>query len=846
MAEKVEHLKNESGTFSEVVKQPKVEDRFANNCCVLESGPQYKLESELDANGQPLPVLKLRRRTEDIWEVDDKNEEPTQNELKVEPRVKTEMKGHASVKQNKGPLDFSKPKEECLSQRPNSTLKAEHPSFSLSLSPLTLSSPLNDHKTEVISSAMERISERPEMNSAGKKQRHKMERARKCGPVETPTTCLSHTLQQIDNSLSRLSEGLCSSQTLEKPTACSSASNSVIQPPSQSPPFTTADNMLSGEPSFTNCCDDILDFQCLNFEGYYQPQNILPSSPSDLCSLDPPTDPFSSPLSHSPADTWTTETPYLGPPSPGNNFSSEDLQFFPGLISSKNDSVPLECEPRDSAKDRIPPNFNFASLTNPDLTGKDRVISKNPGIRSREDPKLQPPSVVNKPRLLCAPASVTCQTSGALAQSSFNVKPSSSQSKVVSNLKAHGPFHRMTIPNKSQPFTSGQTHSTRELHQSSMPKTVQNPHITNKFLSPQLFTVKNPNPADNPFNFHEKQNTSTVIHRVLKFQGGNQSQDLYSAPSKDTVSKALSAKPSVVEKIQHKPVITTDGHHKDNSSAQGFSSGKDVGHIICSGNPSRSNAHFNKTNSSLPQPFSKSKILSDKNETGETTLTYKNFTALPRPFFFPSKESYAAMQEKNLKQEKPTTSSSDKHQPCYTQQDPFDFSFGSSLSPMSQHNSPHVVASTPPATPAPANKSQSSASLPYGYQGPPYVLNFSGDHSLTLGLRDGAEGYPGLGPTNYTYHCLMEPSGTQGRLVLEPCGPQLSNQAAFSLGGFSGLKGQEEHCKKDMQQPCQPGEHHGATHYGPVTSHSMASTKPKRVRLVVTDGTVDLDLQYSD
>ncbi|XP_029996489.1 histone-lysine N-methyltransferase KMT5C isoform X2 [Sphaeramia orbicularis] len=848
MPEKVENLKNESETLSEVVKQPKMEDCFAKNCCGLESGPQHKLETELDANGHPLPVLKLRRRTEDIWEVDDKNEEPTQNELKVESKVKTEMKGHTAVKQNKGPLDFSKPKEECLSQKPNSSLKAEHPSLSLSLSPLTLSSPLNDNKTEVISSAVERISERPEMNSGGRKQRHKMERTRKCGPVETPTTCLSHTLQQIDNSLSRLSEGLCSSQTLEKPTACSSASNSVIQPPSQSPPFTTADNMLSGEPSFTNCCDDILDFQCLNFEGYYQPQNILPSSPSDLCSLDPPTDPFSSPLSHSPADTWTTETPYLGPPSPGNNLISEDLQFFPGLISSKSDSVPLECEPRDSAKDRIPPNFNFASLTNPDLTGKDRVISKNPGMKSREDPKLQPPSVVNKPRLLCAPASAPSQSSGALPQSSFNVKPSSSQSKVVSNLKTQGPFHRMTIPNKSQPFTSNQTNTIRDVHQSSLPKTVQNSPITNKFLSPQVFTVKNPNPPDNPFNYHEKQNTSTVIHRVLKFQGGNQSQDLYSAPSKDTGSpKTLSAKPGVVEKIQQKPVITTDSHHKDNSSVQGFSSVKDVGHIISSSNPARSNSHFNKANTSLPQSFSKSKISSDKNETGETTIPYKNFSALPRPFFFPSKENYTAMQDKSMKQEKPTPSTSDKHQPCYTQQDPFDFSFGSSLSPMSQHNSPQVVTSTPPATPAPANKSQSSASFPYGYQGPPYVLNFSGDHSLTLGLRDGAEGYPGLGPTNYTYHCLMEPSGTQGRLVLEPCGPQLSNQAAFSLGGFSGLKGQDEHCRKDMQQPCQPSEHHAATHYGPVTtSHSVGSTKPKRVRLVVTDGTVDLDLQYSD
>lgn len=240
-------------------------------------------------------------------------------------------------------------------------------------------------------------------------------------------------------------------------------------------------------------------------------------------------------------------------------------------------------------------------------------------------------------------------------------------------------------------------------------------------------------------------------------------------------------------------------------------------------------------------------MLSDKHDSVETNMAYKNLSTLPRPFFFPSKMSdgYSSPQDK-----KSTPTTSDKHQPCYTQQDPFDYSFSSSLSPMPQHNSPQVAHSTPPGTPAPANKGQSStstASLPYGYQGPPYVLNFSGDHSLTLGLRDGAEGYSGLGSTNYTYHCLMEPSGTQGRLVLEPCGPQMSNPASFSLGGFSGLKGQEEHCRKDMQQQCQPGEHQGASHYGPVpSSHSMGATKPKRVRLVVTDGTVDLDLQYSD
>lgn len=861
LAEKIKSCENESQVSSAVGQETKIEDRFAKNCCLFESGSQHKLQPELDLNGLSLPVIKLRRKEEDIWEVDSK-EELSPAEFKVEPIVKKEMKGHFLAKQKRGCLDFSRCKEEFpSSQRLNSNsapLKTEPPPFSLSLSPLSLSSPLDENESEVISTAADTVAERPEMNSGGRKQRHKMERARKCGPVETPTTCLSHTLQQIDNSLSRLSEGLCSSQTLEKPTACSSASNSVIQPPSQSPPFTTADNMLSGEPSFTNCCDDILDFQCLNFEGYYQPQNILPSSPSDLCSLDPPTDPFSSPLSHSPPDTWTTETPYLGPPSPGNNFTSEDLQFFPGLISSKNDSAPLECEEKDTSKDRNPPNhsFSFSALSNSDLAAKDRITSRNSGLRlSREDPKTQQPSIVSKPRLFGGTSSsVTSQTPVTLTQPPFNIKASTSQSKPQSHMRNQGPFHRMAIPNKSHPFPSSQPNTVRGIPQSCLSKSVPSSHMSNKFLSPQLFTAKNPNPPDSPFKFNEK--TSTVIHRVLKFQGGNQTQNLYSAPCRDTMaagsptSRANAAKTGAIDKQSQKVGVNTDSLHKGSISFQGF--GKDVSHLVSPSNLSRSSPHFNKLSSSFSQSFHKNKLSSDKHESIEPNMTYKNLSALPRPFFSPSKMSdgYSSPQEKSLRQDK-STASSDKHQPCYTQQDPFDFSFSSSLSPISQHNSPQVIHSTPPGTPAPANKSQPSASamFPYGYQGPPYVLNFTGDHSLTLGLRDGPDGYPGLGSTNYTYHCLMEPSGTQGRLVLEPCGPQLSNPASFSLSGLSGLKGQDDHCRKDMQQQqqCQPGEHQGPPHYEhATTSHSMGATKPKRVRLVVTDGTVDLDLQYSD
>ncbi|XP_014901972.1 histone-lysine N-methyltransferase KMT5C [Poecilia latipinna] len=791
---------------SEMLPETKVEDHLLKSCCLFESTPQQKLEPELGSNGLQLPVLKLRRKVEDIWEVDSKKG-LVLPDLMAE--VKREVKSHALGRQKK--------EETCLRLNSNlMSLKTEPPPFSLSLSPLSLSSPLNEGKTEAAHSAGERIIERLESYMGGRKQRLKVDKQRKSVPMETPTPCLSHTLQQIDNSLSRLSEGLCSSQTLEKPAAaCASASSSVIQTSSQSPPFVAADNILSAEPSFTNCCEDILDFQCLGFEGYDQPQNILPSSPSDLCSLDPPTDPFSSPLSHSPTDTWSTETPYLGPPSPGNNFTSEDLQFFPGLVASKSDSGSVQnCEAKGISKDGPNSGFGFSSSVNADVVSKERIMSKNLGARlSKDDPRTQPSlSVASKSRIFTGNPVV-------LSQPSLNFKATTSQSKTQLNLKTQGPFHRMTIPSKSQSFPSNQPTVVRGT----------SAQVSNRFLSPSVLSTKNPNSPESPFSYQEKP--STVIHRVLKYQGGSQTQNLYSAPCEDTIAASGGARISAKQSQKFVPNVS----QKSNVSFQGF--GKDVGHLSSSSNLARSNLHFSRPNSSVSQSFGKNKMASDKQETAETNMGYKNFSEMPRPFFFPSKASdcYSSQQDKKLDK-------TDKHQPCYTQQDAYDFSY-SSLSPISQHSSPQLVHSTPPGTPAP--KTQSTASFPYGYQGPPYVLNFSGDHSLTLGLRDGSDGYPGLGATNYTYHCLMEPSGTQGRLVLESCGPQLSN--ASSLGGFSGLRSQDEHCRKDMQQQCQPGENQGASHYGGVpTSHSMGATKPKRVRLVVTDGTVDLDLQYSD
>ncbi|XP_061701925.1 histone-lysine N-methyltransferase KMT5C [Syngnathoides biaculeatus] len=814
-------------------QETKMEDPFTRSCCLFES----RSEQKVDFNGIPLPILKLRRKVEDIWEVDDDDEEQNHPEVKIETPVKRELRGPDLTKQMPALLDLSKVREEAppVGQKLNSNpllLKIEAPQMSLSLSPLSLSSPLNENQESM--AVANEIAERQEVSSgSSRKQRHKM--LTKFGHVETPTSCLSHSLQQIDNSLSRLSEGLCSSQILEKTAALTGIPSSIIQPPPQSPPFPSAENILPGEPNFANCCDDILDFQCLNFEGCDQTQNILPSSPSDLCSLDPPTDPFSSPLSHSPSDTWTTDTPYLGPPSPETNFTGDDLQFFPSLLSSKNESVSLDCDPKNNSG-RIPPqaSLSFSALTNPEVLPKERCLGKNPGMRlSREEFKNNFSSVMTKPRLFGSSAAIS-QNPLPLVHPVLNVKPSSSQSKATSNLKTHGPFHRMSIPKQPQSFPNPQPSLQRGINQT---KPVLSSPIANKFLNPQVFAGRNPNSPDNPFNSQEK--SSSVIHRVLKIQGGNPSENLYSAPSKDhVVACSHSMTKTFCTKSMDKSHEDQESHHKGNIS------GQNVNYFAPSSNPSRAGVHLNKLSSSSHLSFGRSKTASEKQD--DTTVTYKNFSALPRPFFFPNKDGYSSPQERSSKHDKPNLLGSDKNQSCYPQPDPFDFSFASSLSPIPHHSSPQLLHSSPPGTPAAANKTHPMASFPYGPQGPPYVLNFSGDHSLTLGLRDGPECYSGLCPTNYTYHCLMEPSGTQGRLVLEPCGSQSSIPPSFSVGGFSGHKGGlEEHFKKDTHHQNQPGDHQDIPHYGP-TSHSMGSNKPKRVRLVVTDGTVDLDLQYSD
>ncbi|XP_071255946.1 histone-lysine N-methyltransferase KMT5C isoform X2 [Salvelinus alpinus] len=75
-------------------------------------------------------------------------------------------------------------------------------------------------------------------------------------------------------------------------------------------------------------------------------------------------------------------------------------------------------------------------------------------------------------------------------------------------------------------------------------------------------------------------------------------------------------------------------------------------------------------------------------------------------------------------------------------------------------------------------------------------------------------------------------------------------EAGRELSDAEGLKGQDDHCKRDTQQQCQPIDHPPTSHHAPTSSHSLSTPvsdrKPKRLRLVVTDGLVDLDLQYTD
>ncbi|CAL8274651.1 unnamed protein product [Lota lota] len=840
-----------------VSQKTKMEDPIVKSSCRFQS----ELKPKLKVEGNPLPRIKLRRRDDDIWEVESHGGTEMETKPKLERQYRLDCMdnslGKGLGKEKDGKICTVELKEEC-------------PHFSLSLSPLSLYSPFNDGAAaRGVASPPDRTTERSvaEMSSVGRRPRHRVERTRQSATIETPTTsCLSHTLQQIDNSLSRLSEGLCESQALEK-NACPSASASVIQPLSHSPPFSSQDSMFTNDPSFLNCCDDdLLDFQCLNFEGYYQTQECLPTSPSDLCPLDPPTDPFSSPLSHSPSDAWNAETPYLGPPSPGTNFNSEDLPFLPNLGSSKGDCVPLDYTVKDNPRDKMPltSNFSFPSLSSTEAAAMDRFLNKNPGARSmsKEEPKVHPMTLGGKPPLF-GEGFVTATSQSQMNPShpssqgaNFKTIASTGQPKSQSHLRNLGPFHRVNIPNKPKIFPINQHNPAP---QSCSAKSIHSHQTANKLFSSQLFNVKNPTPTDNLFNLQDKN--SSVIHRVLKYQGGKQTPNLCSAPFKDNVTvgspHGLFKRFSDREKNQHsdKAGATID-YGKVNFASQGFTSDK-VHHYNSNNpnNPVMTNSHRNQGNSVFTQSFTKRRTLSDKPQSVENNFVHTNFATLPRPFFFPSKvpESYGPTQGKNLIGDRTQTFAPDKHQQSYAQHDTFDFTLGPPVTPsLFQHNTHEVPHGALPGTPASANRSQSSSCstpFPQSCHGPPYVLNFSGDHSLTLGLRDGAESLTcsGLGPTNYTYHCLMEPSGTQGRLVLEPRGPQLSNTAPFPPGGFSGFKSHEDGYKKDTHPQCHPGEHPSTSHYGPSPStHSMGSNKPKRVRLVVTDGTVDLDLQYSD
>ncbi|KAJ3600348.1 hypothetical protein NHX12_031333 [Muraenolepis orangiensis] len=821
----------------------KTDDPIIKSSCRFESDFKPKLKVE----GILLPRIKLRRKEDDIWEVDSHDETKMETKPKVEKQAKHNCMDHT--------LGLGKEKD-CKIRTVR--LKEECPHFSLSLSPLSLYSPFNDGAAaRATATSPAGLTERSvaEMSIVGRRPRHGVERTQQSATIETPTnSCLSHTLQQIDNSLSRLSEGLCESQALEK-FPFPNVSASVIQPLSHSPPFSSQDSMFTNDPTFPNCCDDdLLDFQCLNFDGYYQSQECLPTSPSDLCPLDPPTDPFTSPLSHSPSDTWNAETPYLGSPSPGNNFISEDLPFLPNLVSSKGDCFPLDYTVKDNSRDKMPvSNFSLPSLGSSEAAAIDQFLNKNPGARSlsKEDSKAHPVHMGSRPQLFGeGPSQPSSQGAN------FKTTACTGQPKSQSHMRSQGPFHRVNIPNKPKFFPINQHNAAP---QNCATKSVHSHQTTNKFLSSQLFNVRNPTPADNLLNFQDKN--SSVIHRVLKYQGGKQTPNLCSAPFKDNVAvgsphtmfKRLSDREK--NQLSDKPGVGID-YGKGNFVSQGFTSDKGMAHHYNSNTPVTTNAH---SNSVFNQSFTKSRTLSDKPPSIENHFVHTNFATLPRPFFFPSKvpESYGPTHGKHLIRDRSQTLASDKHQQSYAQHDSCDFTLGTPVSPsLFQHNMHHthqVSYSALPGTPASAHKNQSSSSsstpFPQAYHGPPYVLNFSGDHSLTLGLRDGAESLTcsGLGPTNYTYHCLVEPSGTQGRLVLEPCASQLSNAAPFPPGAFSGFKSHEDGCKKDTQPQCHPGDHSSTSHCGPSTSsHSMGPTKPKRVRLVVTDGTVDLDLQYSD
>ncbi|XP_051571697.1 uncharacterized protein LOC127451219 isoform X2 [Myxocyprinus asiaticus] len=863
---------------------------------IQQNQPGLKVEVDID-DIKPLPPIRLCRRAEGKWEVQWKEAQKhdgnkqTKDSAHMEPNKLIYVPSKMAILEQ---MPHRKIKEENLSpcqeevavhicnkgtetfKDPLSFETAPQP---LSLSPLSLYSPCYEGLTGVryvggSVQAKEDFGEKMASQNIDRNESLKTG-VSKTESKGTTDASLSHNLFQINKSLSRL-QALSQPQVSEKsvPTNTSVTSSQIQSPPIS--PFTT-------ECSFSNYPEDVLDFPCLNLESYDQiaTQNSLASSLMDYCSGEPHnTGSFNSPFTQSPTDAWNPETPYLGSPSPVSTFSDGEDLSFPDLVFTQSDT--FSSSSGNTAMSSAP-----LQDTEKDLYLSEGELSKSPTVlQVQEDSAtqfLRKDLIMYNNESTNAKQSVHSTAHIHPQDKKFNVLDSIISTKTVSaesclakiqeKDKTHGPLNLSSC--KTQPVFPSQ--STQSLPGAGSQSNVVTPfhslHVGSKSTSLADFQgmLSSGNTLfrsyDRKLPFFQNQKN------VMKTEGGQNACRVSVAASNQKSSNSL-------ESTFTGPGASSSDIGKDSAAKcpnAGFSrltenlqrSTKNTSSKQCPANPCQQSdrihpVYFLSSSKTTSNAFRN--ILGTKPQISQND---KN-PSLPSTFLFSSTQNpqcYSTPQSKSSKLEKPhavvaptqnaqisavsTTLPKTQMYTNVSHCDSSDFNFSSSLSPaVSKHSSPQLGYRESSTHEIPGTKTQSNTFTHSQLPHQSYVVNFTGDHSVTLGYSDDGEclNYTGSRPANYTYHCLMEPSGTQGRLVVEACGPSNFSPSP-SLGRFAGSKVHGGQTGKDPQQQGQPGTHpYNSLHFSTSHSQSTPTTdrKPKRLRLVVTDGTVDLDLQYTD
>ncbi|XP_026063090.1 uncharacterized protein LOC113046445 isoform X2 [Carassius auratus] len=885
------HINKNVSTPSEIVQ-----DRIdVTDKQLQQKSSSPKIETDID-DIKPLPLIRLCRRAEGKWEVEWKeahSEDGSTDTLHREPKKLTSVFSTPAIVEQ---MPLCKVKEENSSQCQqqmvgrccnNGTETFRDPQsfetspLSISLSPLSLYSPCYDGLAGVShvsggiqakANVREHVSDTLESFKTGVRTDNK----------GRDDSCLSHNLFQINKSLSNF-QALSQSHVFEKSVPTNtSATSSQIQSPSISP--------FTSECSFSNYSEDVLDFPCLNLESYDQmpAQNNLASSLIDYCPGDPHnTGSFSSPFSQSPTDAWDPETPYLGSPSPVSNFSSGEELSFPDIVFAQSDISSSIGASQLLFKDKL---CNTATSSAPlqdpekDLYLSDGELSKTPiELQVQEDSATQ---FLPKDLTMFNNASTSAKQPGHptvrihpqdkrfnFLDSIINTKSSESYlAKIDIKDKIHGPLNLHSSKAKSESVFRNQ--STQSLHGAGPHSNLVTPfhslHAGNKSTSladyPGAFNSGNalfssndkklpffPYPK-NVIKAEEGQNACRISVPAGNSKSLNNMESIYACPgpSSSHSGKEYSARcpnaefSRLAENLQKTPKNIASKQYPANPGLQG-----DRIHPVYFISSSKTNTNIFKN---IKPQISRN----DKDP------------SLPSTYLFPSAQGsqcYSTTQSKFSKLEKPhavvaptqntqlsgvSSVQPNKNQMCsnISHCNSSDFNFSSTLSPPpSQHSSTHLGYRESSIPGVPLIKTQSTT---FEHGQPPhqsYIVNFTGDHSVTLGYSENGESlnYTGSGPANYTYHCLMEPSGTQGRLVVEACGHSNFSPSP-SASRFAGSKVHGGQVGKDQQHQGTGTHPCNSLHFS--TSHSQSTPimdrKPKRLRLVVTDGTVDLDLQYTD